>query len=77
MVEERPSILFAAEIRPGAPSLPEGVTSRVSLREYARQVGRRVRYLTEVKAFEATVTPFPMNQLARVSEARPGRPRRG
>src|SRR6266498_3151884 len=26
--------------------------------------GRQVRYLKEVKVFEATVTPFPMNQLA-------------
>jgi HK97 family phage prohead protease len=26
--------------------------------------GREVRFLTEIKVFEATVTPFPMNQLA-------------
>jgi len=29
--------------------------------------GRQVRYLKEVKVFEATVTPFPMNQLALAS----------
>jgi HK97 family phage prohead protease len=29
--------------------------------------GRRVRYLQEVRIFEATITPFPMNQLALAS----------
>jgi HK97 family phage prohead protease len=29
--------------------------------------GRQVRYLKEVKVYEATVTPFPMNQLALAS----------
>lgn len=33
--------------------------------------GRQVRYLKEVRVFEATVTPFPMNQLA-VASAKGG-----
>ena len=33
--------------------------------------GRHVRYLKEVRVFEATVTPFPMNQLA-VASAKGG-----
>lgn len=32
-----------------------------------RQEGRDVRFLDEVKVFEATVTPFPMNELALAS----------
>jgi HK97 family phage prohead protease len=37
---------------------------------FGEQDGRRVRFLDEVKAFEATVTPFPMNQLALASAKR-------
>jgi HK97 family phage prohead protease len=34
--------------------------------------GKSVRYLQELKLFEATVTPFPMNQLALASAKGPG-----
>src|SRR5258708_1305565 len=72
-INDLPDSAFAY-IQPGGTKDAEGKTTPRSLRHFpdrtclkrprGRVEGKSVRYLQEVKIFEATVTPFPMNTLA-------------